>query len=149
MIVEGFDSWLSDKHLGNPLYKIHASGTKSTDMENMVRALKQNAPAAACCVNARGSVLLGKAIGETSLAGKIVSVGCDLFEKNLRFLREGVFTNLIHKNAYLQAYLASKYMVDYLVKDIRPPSDIIHINSEIVFESNASMCSNGFTQLLS
>jgi LacI family transcriptional regulator len=148
MIVEGFDSWLYDKKLGNPLYKIHVSGSKDMDMENMMRTLKQKAPAAACCINARGSVIMGNAIVKTGLAGKIVSVGCDIFEENLRFLRDGVFTNLIHKNAYLQAYMASKYMVNYLVKDIRPPSDLIYVNSEIIFESNASICNNGFTQLL-
>jgi LacI family transcriptional regulator len=147
-IVEGFDSYLAGKGLKNPVYKIHASGNKETDMENLMRTFRQKSPAACCCVNARGSVLLGTAITGAGLAGKIVSVGSDLFEENLRFLQNGVFTNLLHKNTYLQAYVASKCLVDFLLKDIRPPTDVIYVNSEMVFESNAPMYKNGFTQLL-
>jgi LacI family transcriptional regulator len=147
-IVEGFDSYLADKGLNNPVYKVHASGEKETDQARLLRTLRQKAPAACFCVYARGSVLLGNAVREAGLVGKITAVGSDLFEENFRFLQEGVFTNLLQKNPYMQAYVAAKCLSDYLLKDIRPPTDIIHVGSEIVFQSNASMFKSGFTQLL-
>ena len=147
-IVEGFDSYLADKGLANPVYKVHSSGSKETDMELLARTLEQKKPAAACCVNARGSVMLGTAIAGAGLAGRIAAVGSDLFEENFRFLRDGVFTSLLHKNTYLQAYVAAKCLSDYVLRDIRPPTDTIYVDSEIVFESNASMYQNGFSRLL-
>jgi LacI family transcriptional regulator len=147
-IAEGFDSYIADKGLTNPVYKIHASGEKETDREQLLRILRQKKPAACFSVYARGSVLLGNVVKEAGLAGKITAVGSDLFEENFRFLQEGVFTNLLQKNPYMQAYVAAKCLSDYLLKDIRPPTDIIHVGSEIVFQSNAPMFKSGFTQLL-
>jgi LacI family transcriptional regulator len=147
-IVRGFYSYLTDKGLGNPVHKLYSSWVKKTDQESMTLALAQKKPAACCCVNARGSVLLGKAIAETGRAGNIIAMGSDVFKENLACLKGGVFTNLVHKNTYMQAYVAAKCLVDYLVKDIRPSTDIVHVGSEIVFQSNASMFKNGFSQLL-
>jgi LacI family transcriptional regulator len=147
LIVEGFDSYLRDKGLPNPVYKVYSGGAKRGDRENMLGAIRENNPGACCSVNARGSVLLGNAVREAGLADRIVAVGSDLFRENLRFLRDGVFTGLLHKNSYMLAYVAAKYLVDFLVKDIPPPADTIHVGSEIVFQSNASMFKNGFSQL--
>jgi LacI family transcriptional regulator len=147
-LVEGFDSYMDGEKRKNPVYKIYAGETRAADREALIETLKGKKPAACCCVNARGSVLMGEAIRQAGLAGKIIAVGSDLFLENLRFLREGIFTNLLHKNTYLQAYVASKCLIEFLVKDIRPPSELINVGSEIVFQSNASMFKNGFAQLL-
>ncbi|MDR2053268.1 MAG: LacI family transcriptional regulator [Treponema sp.] len=148
LIVEGFDSYMRDRGLLNPLYKVYSSGTKREDGESISSALREKKPAACCSVNARGSVLLGNAVLEAGLAGKIVAVGSDLFKENLRFLINGVFTNLLQKNSYMLAYVAAKYLVDFLVRDMSPPADLINVGSEIVFQSNASMFKNGISQLL-
>jgi LacI family transcriptional regulator len=145
--IKGFDSYMADKQLPAGVRKIYSGGTVERDRETLVRALGQKNHAACCCVNARGSVLLGEAVTETGLAGGIVSVGSDIFKENLRFLDEDVFTALVHKNTYLQAYLAAKCLVEYLVKDIPPPAELIHVGSEIVIQSSAPMCRNGFSQL--
>jgi LacI family transcriptional regulator len=148
LMVEGFDSYMRNKGLLNPLYKVYSSGVKERDSKSMICALREKKPGACCSVNARGSVLLGNAVLEAGLAGKIVVVGSDLFKENLRFLKEGVFTSLLHKNSYMLAYVAAKYLVDFLVRDTPPPADIINIGSEVIFQSNASMFKNGFSQLL-
>jgi LacI family transcriptional regulator len=147
-IVEGFRSFMTDRNLRNPVYTIHSAGARETDRENLLEVLLREKPDACCCVNARGSVLMGAVITEAGLAGKIIAVGSDLFRENLRFLQDGVFTNLLHKNTYMQAYVAAKYLIDYLVKNTLPPAKVINVGSEIVFQSNASMFKNGFSQLL-
>jgi LacI family transcriptional regulator len=114
----------------------------------MALALAQKKPAACFCVNARGSVLMGKTITEMALTEKIIAVGSDIFKESLGFLKRGVFTNLLHKNTYIQAYVAAKYLADFLLKDIRPPGEIINVGTELVFQSNAFMFKNGFSQLL-
>jgi LacI family transcriptional regulator len=147
-IVKGFYSYLKDKGFGNPVYKLYSSWIKKADQESMIQTLAQKKPAACFCVNARGSVLMGKAIMETALSGKIIAVGSDVFRENLNYLKRGTFTNLIHKNTYVQAYVAAKCLVDFLLKDISPSGDIINVGSELVFQSNAFMFKNGFSQLL-
>jgi LacI family transcriptional regulator len=147
-IVEGFYSYFKDKGLGNPVYKLYSSWIKKTDQKSMALALAQKKPAACFCVNARGSVLMGKAITEMALTEKIIAVGSDIFKESLGFLKRGVFTNLLHKNTYIQAYVAAKYLADFLLKDIRPPGEIINVGTELVFQSNAFMFKNGFSQLL-
>ena len=145
--IKGFDSYMVDKKLPVVIRKIYSGGTVEKDRETLIRALGERKNAACCCVNARGSVLLGEALVEMGLAGGIVSVGSDIFQENLRFLEEDVFTALVHKNTYLQAYVAAKGLVEYLVKDIPPPAEIVNVGSEIVFQSNVPMFRNGFSQL--
>jgi LacI family transcriptional regulator len=147
-IVKGFYSYLKDRGFDNPVYKLYSSWIKKTDQENMSRALMRKKPAACFCVNARGSVLMGMAIMEMALSEKIIAVGSDIFRENLDYLKGGVFTNLLHKNTYVQAYVAAKSLVNFLLKDISPSGEIINVGSELVFQSNAFMFKNGFSQLL-
>lgn len=147
-IVEGFQSFMADRKLSNPVHRIYSAGSREADRKILLEAFRRERPDACCCVNARGSVLMGAVIKEAGMTGKIVAVGSDLFKENLRFLQDGVFTSLVHKNPYLQAYVAAKCLIDYLVKDLRPPSELINVGSELVFQSNASMFKNGFSQLL-
>jgi LacI family transcriptional regulator len=91
---------------------------------------------------------MGEAITETALSNKIIAVGSDIFRENLNYLKRGTFTNLLHKNTYIQAYVAAKCLVNFLLKDISPSKEIINVGSELVFQSNAFMFKNGFSQLL-
>lgn len=149
MITQGFDAYLNENGYKNPVYKVHETGEQRMVYEHLVRELNGRADLSACCsVNARNSVLLGKALLETGRAGTLAAIGSDLFEENVRFLRDGVFTNLLYKKPYVQAYIAAKHLVEYLIKGVRPPQDVIYIGSEIIFGSSLPMYDNGlFRQL--
>jgi len=149
LILQGFDAYLQENGCENPVYKVHEGGGQKMVYEHLVRELSGRGGLAACwSVNARGSVLLGKALLETGRAGAVTAVGSDLFEENVRFLRDGVFTNLLYKNPYAQAYTAAKHLIEHLIKDERPPQDVIFIGSEIIFRSSLPMYDNGlFRQL--
>jgi LacI family transcriptional regulator len=147
-IVEGFDSWLADEGLHNPVHKLHPRGTKEQDLKRIMRTLRHEPIGACCSVNALGSLLLGTALEQIKFTKRLVAVGSDLFEENFRFLKNGTFTNLVHKNPYMQAYVAAKYLVDFLLREARPPTDVINVGSEIVFQSNAFMYQNGSSRLL-
>jgi LacI family transcriptional regulator len=147
LMVEGFDSYLADKGLKNPVYKVHAENDKAETVKRLIQILQKEPVAACTCVNARGSVLLANALIETGLAGKVIAVGSDLFEENFRFLRDGVFTNLLNKNSFFQGYIAAMSVIDYLVRDKKPPDDNIYVRSEIVFQSNAEMYQDGSSRM--
>ena len=149
LMVQGFEEYLSENDCKNPIYKVHATGNKKDGYERIARELTQRNNLAACfSVNARDSVQLGQALEDTGKAGKIAAVGSDLFEENVQFLKEGVFTNLIYKKPYSQANTAAKYLTDYLLKGLRPPQEIMYVGSEVVFQSSLPMYDNGlFRQL--
>ena len=149
MITQGFDAYLSENNYKNPVYKVHENGEQRMVYEHLLRELNGRDDLSACwSVNARNSVLLGRALLETGRAGALAAIGSDLFEENVRFLRDGVFTNLLYKNPYAQAYIAVKHLVEYLIKGVRPPQDVIYIGSEMIFRSSLPMYDNGlFRQL--
>ncbi|AZO94240.1 LacI family transcriptional regulator [Halocella sp. SP3-1] len=148
LIAQGFDAYLEEKGLNNPVYKIHSNKSKEEHYKRIVRELRREEVAACCSVNARSSVMLGKALVETGRDGQMTAVGSDLFEENFKYLREGVFTQLLQKNPYLQAYLAAKYLLEYVLRDVRPPMDTVYVGSEIVFQSSMPMYENGAYKLL-
>lgn len=89
----------------------------------------------ACCVSSRSSLMLGRAIEASGKAGKIMAVGSDLLDENKDFLRRGVFQNLVQKNPFGQAFMATKFLMDYLIKDVRP-EPLFAVGSQMVFRSN-------------
>lgn len=149
LTLQGFDAYLQENGCKNPVYKVHESGDQRMTYEHLLRELTERDDLAACwSVNARNSVLLGKALVESGRAGTIAAIGSDLFAENVQFLKDGVFTNLLYKNPYAQAYTAAKHLSEYLVKGERPPQSVIYIGSEVIFRSSLPMYDNGlFRQL--
>lgn len=147
LIVEGFESYLSEVGAANPVYKVHSSNTE--DASPMVCKILDEARIKGCCaVTSRTSVLLGRLLEESGRKDELFSIGTDLFEENMGYLRRGVFSNLVQNNPYKSAYFATKILVEYILKDIRPVMPTIHVGSEIVFRSNLPMYENGYYRLL-
>jgi len=144
LILQGFDAYLSENGYKNPVYKVHESGDQRMVYGHLVRELNERSGLEGCwSVNARSSVLLGRALEETGRAGDLAAIGSDLFEENARFLKDGVFTNLLYKNPYAQAYTAVRHLAGRLIRDERPLQDVIFIGSEIIFRSSLPMYDNG------
>lgn len=139
-IVLGMDAYIEEHELHNRIYKVHAGQSKKDEYQHIIRELAQKDDIKACfAVTARSSVLLGKALEETGKTGIISAVGSDMFAENMEFLRSGIFTNLLNKNPYSQAYTAAKYLVEYLLKGSKPPKDTVYVGSEVVFQSSLPM----------
>lgn len=149
LVVQGFDAYLTEHGCRNPVYKVHEGDSRQAVQEHLIRELNGRADLAACCsVNARNSVLLGHALQQTGKAGRLMAVGSDLFAENCGFLRDGVFTNLLYKKPYSLACTAAKYLTDFLMKEERPPQDVVYMGSEIIFQSSLPMYDNGLFRLL-
>lgn len=140
LVVAGFDAYLQEHGLENTVYKIHTESLGENGMKRVARELERHDDIVACAsVNARGSVVLGQALVETKRAGTVPAVGSDLFEENVAFLRDGVFSNVMNKNPFQQSFFAAKALVDYLLRDIVPSEDVLFVNSEVVFQSSLDM----------
>lgn len=139
-VLLGMEAYIEENHLENQIYRVHSEQLKKEAKDHIARGLSAQEDIRGCfAVTARGSVLLGEVLEEQHLAGRVMAVGSDMFEENINNLRNGIFTNLINKNPYSQAYTASKYLVEYILKGIRPPKDTVFTGSEVVFRSSLPM----------
>ena len=145
LIANGFDAYIAENNIYNTVYKCHPEGVDDTALKRLKTEILSTPNLKACAaVNAQGSLLLGKALSDLALPN-IMSVGNDMFNENLNSLKSSVFTNLINKRPYTQAYTAARYMTEYLISCQIPPSNNIYIGSEVVFKSSLMMYTNKFT----
>lgn len=143
-IVLGMEAFFRDRGIVRNLVKVHDADTLAGLGQAIRDALDGAAALAACCsVYARGSVALGRALEASGRAGTMPAVGCDIFDENIDFLERGTFTNLLHKNPYSQAYMATKCLADYLLKGISPARGTLLVGSEMVFQSGIPMFRSG------
>lgn len=143
-IVLGVESYFQDNGLTRHLIKVHDSPDLDQIHAELVAALKSRPEiSACCCVNARSSAMLGRALEDTGRAGSMPAIGCDVFEETIAFLGRGTFTNLVHKNPYSQAYVAAKCLAEFLLHGTRPLLPTLYVGSEIVFRSSLPMLQAG------
>lgn len=147
LVVEGFESYLNDNGAQNPVYKVHSSASEDPS-ETICRLIEEKSIKGCCAVTARSSALIGRLLDSCCFDKEIFSIGMDLFDETMDFLRRGVFSNVVQNHPYKSAYLATKILAEYLIKDIRPVMPIINIGSEMVFKSNLPMYENGYYRLL-
>ncbi len=143
-ICLGLEAYFEERDRRGKVIRVHDNGNMRDVYQDIVGALMRNQGiSACCCVYARGSVMLGKALEKTGRAGGMPAIGCDVFEENIRFLERGTFTNLLHKNPYSQSYMAAKCLLEYLLKGVPPSRDTLTVGSEIVFRSALPLFQSG------
>lgn len=106
--------------------------------DDTAKALSGGGFALACCVFARGSVALARALEQEGMAGTMPALGSDVFDETAEGLRAGTFTNLVYKNPRQQGYLAMKMICDRALKGPEPGSRVITAPVELVFRSTLS-----------
>lgn len=139
LIEEGFEAYMKENGFENLIYKEHSNQICEENYESILSYVKRPDVAAACCVSSRTSVMLARALRESGKAGRLVAVGSDLFDENKQALREGVFQNLVQKNPYAQAFMATRLLVEYLTRDNTVHEESFVVGSQIVFRSNLSL----------
>lgn len=147
LVVEGFEGYLRDNGAINPVYKMHSSPSEDSSA-TVCRLIEEKTVKGCCAVTARSTAMLGRLLEKYCLDKSIFSIGMDLFDETMDFLRRGVFDNVVQNHPYKSAYLATKILAEYLIKDIRPVMPTINIGSEMVFKSNLPMYENGYYRLL-
>lgn len=135
--VKGFEDYLSENDCGNQVRKCYSDQGSAQLKEQIENRLKENDNLGACfAVTARTSVILGKALAKIKDGASLAAIGSDMFEENITCLKEGIFSNLVNKNPYTQAYTAAKILADYLLQDMNPKRPVIYTGSELVFKSS-------------
>ena len=146
-VVEGFAEFWREEGLENQLVRKHYSHDAQDYYNSLFDILSKEEEISACfAVTARESILLGQALEASGRAGKLLAVGSDMFEENISFLEQGVFSNLLNKNPYMQMRGALDSMVNCLAREERPRTREIYVGTEIVFKSSLPMYKQGETE---
>lgn len=74
----------------------------------------------------------------------MIAVGSDLFRETIDYLKQDVLTNLVSKKPYTQGHTAAKHLIEHLLREDTSEQDVIHIGSEIIFQSNLPNYDNPF-----
>lgn len=148
LIVEGIENYLRENNATGNIFKVYGSAQSKSQSTEITDILIGQKVSGCCAVTARSSARLGNILENQTETGQIFSIGVDLFEETITYLRRGIFNNLVQNNPYKSAYLATKLLTEYLMKDIKPAMDLIHIGSEIIFKSNLPMYENGYYRML-
>lgn len=147
LIEEGFVAYMRENGHENLIYKENSNQINETSYQEILHHIRRPDVAAACCVSSRSSVMMGRALAESGKAGRLMAVGSDLFEENKDYLRQGIFQNLVQKNPYAQAFMATRFLTDYLLRDV-VPEELYVVGSQIIFRSNLSLYENNSVRFL-
>ena len=138
LIEKGFEDYMQENHHKNLVYKEHSNQIDEASYQNILEYINRPDVAGACCVSSRSSVMLGRALEESGRAGELVAIGSDLFAENKDYLRNGIFKNLVQKNPYAQSFMATKFLMDYLLRDAIP-DELFVVGSQMIFKSNLAL----------
>lgn len=138
LIVKGFEAYMQENGHENLIYKERSNQVCEEAYRTILSLVKRPDIAAVCCVSSRSSLMLGRAVEESGKAGRLLAVGSDIFEENKDFLRRGIFQNLVQKNPFAQAFMGTRFLADYLLKD-EVPEELFVVGSQIVFRSNLGL----------
>lgn len=137
-VVQGMQAFFAGQPEKKILCCYHGQGEQAAPFQESLEEAFEKDPEISACfsVTARDSVILARALQHSGRAGKLSAVGSDMFLENVLLLKEGIFTNLLNKNPYSQAYMAARYLAEYLIRGTRPPQRRIYVGSEVVFQSS-------------
>ena len=136
----GFERYLREQQNRIQLLKLYGYENEGELCARLYSELR-NRPdiRGAFSVSARLSVLLMDAIEKLGKADDIRCVASDVFDETARNLKAGVIRNILYKDPEQQAYLATKLMMDYILKARRPIETVKYVESRIIFRSSLSL----------
>lgn len=132
-IAKGFHEYMRQNCPSFTITNLYGYTETAPFEEQVLEFLSVNAPDAMLSVFARGSAVLSRALKKSGMAGKIPAIANDVFPENIDALKDGTFINLVFKDPFRQAYLATKMLCEYLVKEMPPEDTVQTVESRLVF----------------
>lgn len=80
---------------------------------------------------------VARAVADEGLAGKIVLVSYDMFSQALEYLKERTIFALIGQEPEQQGMLCIRILHDFLARNVRPKSSVIHSRLEVITAQNS------------
>lgn len=91
---------------------------------------------AAYSVRAKNSIPLCRAVLDTKMEKKIITIGSDLFKETEQMLKDQVLSAVIYKNPYQKGYQAFKILFDSVIKGVHPKEETVSVPISVILRSN-------------
>ncbi len=135
--LEAFEGYLREHGCNMELIKVHGRDLDTGTYDRVMEKLREYPGIrGAYSVNATNGIVLCNAVTKMKREREISVILSDVYPENIENFKKGIVNSIVYKNPYQQGYLATKAMIDYLVKNETPISDVIHVRSEVVLRSN-------------
>lgn len=144
-VAKGFHEYIRQNHTSLTVTNLYGYCDTEQPDDELAKILLTGEADAVLSVFARGSVVLSKALKECGMAGRIPAIANDIFPKNAEALKDGIFTNLVFKDPFRQAYLAMKMLCEYLVKETLPEETVQKVEIRLVFRSTLKYYGSSLT----
>lgn len=137
LCVHGMEQYILENNLSFNLIKIFNDENVKYMKEIATNEILNNKNLKAIySVNAKNTVLLCNLLKTLNYDKTIRVIGSDVFEESIKFMEEGLLNNILQKSPENQSYLATKMLIDYIVKKEVPIKKVNFSNTNIVFKSN-------------
>lgn len=97
--------------------------------------------------SARHTAAVGPALRDSGRQDDVQMIGSEVFAESFTLLREGVIDALIYKNPFRVGYKALDSLFGYVVRGVRPPSEIL-VMPRVVLSSGFTSEDEGYSSLL-
>ncbi|MFW5745333.1 MAG: LacI family DNA-binding transcriptional regulator [Spirochaetota bacterium] len=97
--------------------------------------------------SARHTAAAGPALRDSGRQDEVQMIGSEVFAESFALLREGVIDALIYKNPFRVGYKALDSLFGYVVRGVRPPSEIL-VMPRVVLSSGFTNEDEGYSSLL-
>lgn len=141
--VQGFERYLEQENYPLEIIRVYGQDGDETVQSQIIQRFRENPDiAASYSVNARNGVVLCNAAREIGVEKEMIIIGSDVYSESIENCKQGILNNVVYKDPFQQGYLATKTLLDYLIKNEEPSSDVLYVRTEVLFKSNIDLFEN-------
>ncbi len=131
--AKGFERRIWESRLPLDIYKISYDDDPVQVEGTILRELAGGTPVHAIYTcSTRSTIAMCKAVKAAGMAGKVRTIGSDIFQESARSMREGVLTAIMHSRPTTMSYQAAQVMTAYLAHGDVPQGGAVFIDPCVV-----------------
>ncbi len=135
--AKGFEQHIWESGLPLDIHKIAYGDDPALAEGTILRELKSNVPIYAIyACSTRSTIAMCRAVKAAGMAGKVHTIGSDIFQESAQYMREGVLQAIMHSRPTAMSYQAAQVMITYLAYGEIPAGGTIQIDPCIVLKGS-------------
>lgn len=136
--LKGFESYLLEHNF--PFNFIEVYDENKGDVIEIIKEqlIENESVIAMYSIRERTTIKVCKAAMDLKLTDDLIIIGSDMIPINQEMLEKDVLKAIIYKNPKMRGYLATKTLLEKILKNETPDKDIINIQSQIILKNNLS-----------
>lgn len=131
--AKGFERQIWESRLPVDIHKISYDEDPKMVEDIITRELTSNVPVYAIYTcSTRSTIAMCRAVEQAGMAGRVLTIGSDIFKESAQYMRRGVLKAIMHSRPATMSYQAAQVMTTYVTQGELPQGDTIFIDPCIV-----------------